>query len=157
MDIFSPAALKAFGLNASSSALTGAAAGAGVDLMVGGLSLGAATVLGAAFGAGLATVRRYNQELQAAWRGSKWLCVDDNTITLLYLRQRELLLRLSHRGHAAQGAVHIADKGTSTTPKGWSKVLSQLRQRPHWRKGAIDDAEYERVKTQVMNWILSSH
>lgn len=155
MDIFSPAALKAFGLNAGSSALTGAAAGAGVDLMVGGLSLGAATLIGAALGAGLATVRRYNQELQAAWRGKKWLCVDDNTIALLYLRQRELLQRLAHRGHAAQGALSIGDQTVKGTPQGWSKTIGQMRQHPEWQAGAVSGADYQSVKATVIDWLLN--
>lgn len=156
MDIFSPAALKAFGLNASSSALTGAAAGAGVDLMVGGLSLGAATLIGATLGAGIATARRYNQELQAAWRGNKWLCVDDNTIALLYLRQCMLFQQLAQRGHAAQETVKITEKGLSTTPKGWSKTLNEMRQHPEWSKGSPGSADFERVRSQVVGWLLSA-
>lgn len=156
MDIFSPAALKAFGLNAGSSALTGAAAGAGVDLMVGGLSLGAATLVGAALGAGLATVRRYKQELQAAWRGKKWLCVDDNTIALLYLRQRELLQRLTRRGHAAQGALTLGDKRAATTPPGWADAVSRLRQHPEWQSGSHDSADYRDVKSTITGWLLAA-
>ena len=87
LDIFSPRMIKEFGLDAGATALSGAAAGAGLDLMVGGISLGAATILGAALGAGLATVRKYQHELSAALRGHKWLCVDDNTIAMLYFRQ----------------------------------------------------------------------
>jgi len=154
LDVFSPAALKAFGLNASSSALTGAAAGAGVDLMVGGLSLGTATIVGATPGAGMATVRRYRQELKAAWRGNKWLCVDDNTVALLYLRQRELLHRLTCRGHAAQGKMRIAANSEHTVPKGWSKIIEEIRQHPEWQQGAVGNADYERVRATVTGWLL---
>lgn len=156
MDIFSPDALKTFGLNASSSALTGAAAGAGVDLMVGGLSLGTATLVGAALGAGLATVRRYNQELQAAWRGNKWLCVDDNTVALVFLRQRELLHRLAHRGHAAQDALHLEERKTPGTPKNWSKALAKMRQNPEWQRGSVSSNDFARIKTQVIGWIADA-
>jgi hypothetical protein len=155
LDVFSPAALKAFGLNASSSALTGAAAGAGVDLMVGGLSLGVATVIGAALGAGVATARRYKQEIKAAWRGNKWLCVDDNTVALLYLRQRELLQRLTRRGHAAQGKMEIVDGSDNTLPNGWSRILEEIRQHPEWQQGASGNAEYERVKSTLIGWLLT--
>ena len=154
LDVFSPAALKAFGLNASSSALTGAAAGAGVDLMVGGLSLGTATVIGAAIGAGMATARRYKQELRAAWRGNKWLCVDDNTVTLIYLRQRDLLRRLTRRGHAAQGKVEIDGNRDSAIPKGWPKVLEEMRQHPEWQQGGAGNSDYERVRSTVTGWLL---
>lgn len=154
LDVFSPAALKAFGLNASSSALTGAAAGAGVDLMVGGLSLGAATVIGATLGAGMATARRYKQELKAAWRGNKWLCVDDNTVALLYLRQRELLQRLTRRGHAAQEKMKIGSNNSNAVPKGWSKVIEEIRQHPEWQQGTADSADYDRVRATVTAWLL---
>ena len=154
LDVFSPGALKAFGLNASSSALTGAAAGAGVDLMVGGLSLGTGMTIGAAIGAGMATVRRYKQELKAAWRGNKWLCVDDNTVALLYLRQRELLHRLTHRGHAAQEKVEIGGSGDNTMPKDWSKIVDELRQHPEWHQGTSGNAEYERIRSKVTEWLL---
>lgn len=153
LDVFSPAALKTFGLNARASALTGAAAGAGVDLMVGGVSLGMATAVGAALGAGLATARRYRQELKAALQGNKWLCVDDNTIALLFLRQRELLHTLAQRGHAAQGKMEIGDKPKQSIPKGWSKTIDQLRQHPEWQNGATGDSNYAEIRTTVVTWL----
>jgi hypothetical protein len=154
LDIFSPATLKAFGLNAGSSALTGATAGAGVDLMVGGLSLGTATVAGAVIGAGVATARRYKQELKAVWNRSKWLCVDDTTIALLYLRQSELLHRLARRGHAAQGNVSIDDSAGQSIPKDWTKIIAQLRQHPEWQGGRASGEAYERIKSSIVSWLM---
>ena len=101
-------------------------------------------------------MRRYNQEIQAAWRGNKWLCVDDNTIALLYLRQCELLQRLAHRGHAAQNTLEIGDRSATTTPKGWSKNLGRMRQHPQWCSGSPGSADYAQVKTTVIEWILES-
>lgn len=152
LDIFSTSALKAFGLNASASALKGAAAGAGIDLMVGGLSLGAATLLGAALGAGWATVRRYEQEITAAWRGHKWLCVDDNTLSVLYLRQRQLLHSLTRRGHAAQGRLALQPGPDHSLPKGWTHAVKTLRQNPQWPLSA--GGEYQHLQTQVIAWLL---
>ncbi len=155
LDIFSPSALRAFGLNASATALKGAAAGAGIDLMVGGLSLGAATLLGAALGAGWATLRRYEQELMAAWRGHKWLCVDDNTISLLYLRQRELLRTLTRRGHAAQDKMELTYNPQHALPKQWAKTLKELRQHPEWQYPLAAEQDYQQLKTQVISWLLN--
>jgi hypothetical protein len=154
LDVFSPATIKAFGLNAGSSALTGAAAGAGVDLMVGGLSLGAATVVGAAIGAGVATARRYKQELKAAWGGSKWLCVDDTTVTLLFLRQRELLHRLVRRGHAAQGEMSIGESAGKSIPKDWTKTVDQMRKYPEWQGRKTSGESQERIKSKVVSWLI---
>jgi hypothetical protein len=123
--------------------------------MVGGLSFGVATVIGAALGAGLATARRYRQEIKAAWRGNKWLCVDDNTVALLYLRQRELLQRLTRRGHAAQGKVEIIGSSDNSLPTGWSRILEEIRQHPEWQQGASGNADYERVRSTVIGWLLT--
>ncbi len=154
LDVFSPNALKAFGQNASASALTGAAAGAGFDLMVGGISLGAATMVGAALGAGLATARRYRDELRAAWRGNKWLCVDENTLRILFLRQRELLHILTQRGHAAVSKVELGNKSAYKLPRDWLKVVERLRQNPQWRDNKSSDPGYKDIANIVTRWLL---
>ena len=155
LDIFSPHMLKDFGLNAGATALKGAAAGAGIDLMVGGLSLGAAALLGAALGAGWATARRYQQELKAAWRGHKWLCVDDDTVSLLYLRQRKLLHTLTQRGHAAQNKLQLFNDVEHSLPRRWDKVIKVLRQNPQWQHASSNDVEYQKLQTKVIDWLLS--
>ena len=147
--------LKDFGLNAGATALSGAAAGAGIDLMVGGLSLGAATMLGAALGAGWATARRYQQELKAALRGHKWLCVDYNTVALLYLRQHKLLRTLTRRGHAAQNKLQLSSGVEHALSKSWYKVLNVLRQHPEWQYASSTEAYYEKLQTQVIDWLLN--
>lgn len=153
LDIFSPRALKEFGLNAGATVLKGAAAGAGIDLVVGGLSLGAAALLGAALGAGWATVRRYRQELIAIWRGHKWLCVDDNTVSLLFLRQRELLRALTRRGHAAQDKLQLSSDVKHSLPGLWAKVIKVLRQNPEWQYAASTGTEYRKLQAQVVDWL----
>ena len=155
LDIFSPHMLRDFGLSAGATALKGAAAGAGIDLMVGGLSLGAATMLGAAVGAGWAALRRYRQELNAAWRGHKWLCVDDNTVSLLYLRQRNLLHTLTRRGHAAQNKLQLMNDVEQVLPERWDKVLKVLRQNPEWQHYSTTDAEYQKLQNLVIGWLFS--
>lgn len=155
LDIFSPGMFKTFGLNAGATALKGAAAGAGIDLMVGGLSLGAATMLGAALGAGWAAARRYQQELKAAWRGHVWLCVDDTTISLLYLRQRKLLHDLTRRGHAAQNSLQLASNIQRPLPKQWHKLIKELRQHPEWLGTLTTDAEYQKLQQQMLDWLTN--
>ncbi len=155
LDIFSPRMLKDFGLGIGASTLSGAAAGAGLDMMVGGISLGAATMLGAIFGAGLATAQRYQQELAAAWRGHKWLCVDDNTVSLLYLRQRKLLHTLTQRGHAAQNSVKLFAESQHALPKQWRKLIKILRQHPQWQNTLPTDKEYQALQEQVIGWLLT--
>ncbi len=155
LDLFSPAMLKDFGLDAGATALKGAAAGAGIDLMVGGMSLGAATMLGAALGAGWATARRYQQELKAALRGHKWLCVDDDTVSLLFLRNRQLLHSLTQRGHAAQNKLQVMNDIQKTLPGRWYKVVNVLRQHPEWQQLPSSDGEYTQLQDEVTGWLVS--
>jgi small GTP-binding protein len=157
LDIFSPRMLKDFGLSAGSTALKGAAAGAGIDLMVGGMSLGAAALLGAALGASWATARRYQQELKAAWRGHQWLCVDDNTVSLLYLRQRKLLHTLTQRGHAAQSKLALVNDEKHPLPKNWHKVIKALRHNPQWQHASSTDKVYQKLQTLVIDWLQTDY
>jgi small GTP-binding protein len=154
LDIFSPHMLKEFGLDIGASAISGAAVGAGVDLMVGGLSLGAASLLGAVIGGGWATAQRYQQEFKAAWRGHQWLCVDDNTVSLLYLRQCRLLSTLSHRGHAAQKKLKLFDNIEVTLPQKWNDLLKSLRQNPQWQQANPNDVEYQKLQKLMLDWLL---
>lgn len=154
LDIFSPHALKAFGLNAGATALKGAAAGAGIDLMVGGMSLGAAAVLGAALGAGWSTLRRYQKELKAVLSGHKWLSVNDDTISLLYLRQRRLLQTLTHRGHAAQNKLQLGSDVKHSLPKQWANVVKDLRQHPEWQQAYTEDPEYQTLQKEFIDCLL---
>lgn len=154
LDIFSPHLLKEFGLDLGASALSGAAVGAGIDLMVGGLSLGAASLLGAAVGAGWATVNRYQREFIAAWRGHQWLCVDDETVSLLYLRQRRLLNTLAHRGHAALNKLKLINESGNALPDKWGQVLKTLRQNPQWQHSDSDEAEWHRLQDLMLDWLL---
>jgi small GTP-binding protein len=155
LDIFSPHMLKEFGLDVGASAISGAAVGAGIDLMVGGLSLGAASLLGAAIGGGWATAQRYQKELIAAWRGHQWLCVDDETVSLLYLRQQRLLTTLTHRGHAAQGRLKLFNDAGNALPKKWNRVLKTLRQNPQWQNASSDDGEYLKIQETISGWLLN--
>ncbi|MFT5767664.1 MAG: hypothetical protein ACI9DH_001489, partial [Halioglobus sp.] len=127
----------------------------GIDLMVGGLTLGAATMLGAALGAGFSAARRYGQELKAAWQGNQWLCVDDNTISLIYLRQRDVLHTLTRRGHASQRKLELSEGPGDPLPTGWLRTVRTLRQNPPWQLSAPEEPEYQQVKSQVVDWLLN--
>ncbi len=158
LDLFAPGVLKAYGLDVGSSALKGAAAGAGIDLMVGGLSLGAASVLGALAGTGWSTFKRYGKEIRAKIQGTQWLCADDNTLQLLYLRQQQLLDRLMHRGHAA---CHIDQVDQSPEqgdlPDDWHEIIKSLRQNPAWRKPSnvrSNNAQYRSIEAKLINALL---
>ena len=158
LDLFAPGVLKAYGLDVGSAALKGAAAGAGIDLMTGGLSLGAASILGALAGTGWSTFRRYGKEIQAKIHGTRWLCVDDSTLQLLYLRQHQLLDKLMNRGHAACHTDQVSQQPErSKLPDGWQQIIDMLRQNPAWSKSPAlhtEDRRYSLIEKRLVDALL---
>ena len=76
-DLFHPATMKQMGVKVGGGMAAGAATGAGIDLITGGLSLGVATVLGAAVGGFTETFRNYGERIKGKWRGERELTVND--------------------------------------------------------------------------------
>ncbi len=68
-DLFNPETLRQLGIRLGGGVAAGAAAGAGIDLLVGGLTLGAATALGAIAGGAWQTVGHYGQRLLGKLEG----------------------------------------------------------------------------------------
>ncbi|MCX4198532.1 DUF3482 domain-containing protein [Methylobacterium organophilum] len=154
-DLFNPETLKQLGVKIGSGMVAGAAAGAGVDLMVGGITLGAAALLGAIAGGGAQTARHYGNRLLGKLKGQRELSVDDAVLRLLALRQRQLLAVLATRGHAATEAIRLA----TPQDQGWREgklpeALQRCRAHPEWsslnpgarlqdgeRQAALDELE----------------
>ena len=132
-DLFNPETLKQMGVNIGGGMAAGAAAGAGIDLLVGGITLGAAALLGALAGGGAQTARHYGNRLLGKLKGEKELTVDDAVLRLLALRQRQLLDALAARGHAAQDAIRLEASQEQTWKEGkLPKPLSVARAHPEW-------------------------
>jgi hypothetical protein len=100
-DLFHPETLHLLGVKIGSGAAAGAAAGVGIDLMVGGITLGAAAALGALIGGGWQALRHAGRRLLGKLMGHVDLTVNDAILRLLALRQLHLLAALESRGHAA--------------------------------------------------------
>lgn len=145
-DLFSPEALKTFGLDTASAAATGAAIGAGVDLLLAGMSLGAATATGAAIGAAWNTSRRFGRDFLTRLTGQTRIRVDSTTLDLLLLRQLLLLRTLFNRGHAAQGGVKLVDEQGKKMPEGWAEKARRLRL-------ADNDTTKGLALEEVRNWL----
>ncbi|AZG88660.1 DUF3482 domain-containing protein [Pseudomonas syringae pv. pisi str. PP1] len=132
-DLFNPETLKLMGVRVGGGVAAGAAAGAGVDLMVGGLTLGAAALVGAIAGGALSTARSYGGRLLGKFKGRRELTVDDAVLRLLALRQRHLLLALGVRGHAALHSIELTTPQDKTWRKGKiPEPLSRARAHPQW-------------------------
>ncbi|MBD9413773.1 GTPase and DUF3482 domain-containing protein [Pseudomonas sp. PDM16] len=132
-DLFNPETLRQLGVKVGGGMAAGAAAGAGVDLLVGGLTLGAAALLGALAGGGLQTARNYGGRLLGKLKGQRELSVDDNVLRLLALRQRQLLAALLARGHAATGTIQLdAPRDDSWREGKLPEALRRARAHPEW-------------------------
>ncbi|MFA0920699.1 GTP-binding protein, HSR1-related protein [Pseudomonas coronafaciens pv. garcae] len=132
-DLFNPETLKLMGVRVGGGVAAGAAAGAGVDLMVGGVTLGAAALVGAIAGGALLTARSYGGRLLGKFKGRRELTVDDAVLRLLALRQRHLLLALGVRGHAAMHSIELTTPQDKTWRKGKiPEPLSRARAHPQW-------------------------
>jgi hypothetical protein len=136
LDLFDPETLKQFGVKATSTAAKGAAIGLGVDMAVGGVSLGAAAALGALFGGIWQTGKQFGREAIAYVSGERYLCVEDNTLLLIWRRNTALALALRHRGHAAQTQIVVKKPQSkeTTADKQVMKYISVARNHPEWSK-----------------------
>jgi len=132
-DLFNPETIKQLGIRLGGGAAAGAAAGAGVDLLVGGLTLGTAALAGALLGGGAQTLRNYGARLKGKLQGQRELTVDDAVLRLLALRQQHLLKALDLRGHAAVEAVRLNALHDSQWREGkLPGALRVARARPEW-------------------------
>ncbi|MEL7557590.1 GTPase/DUF3482 domain-containing protein [Stutzerimonas chloritidismutans] len=132
-DLFNPETLKELGVKIGGGMAAGAAAGAGVDLMVGGITMGAAALLGALAGGGAQTARHYGNRLLDKLKGQRELTVDDAVLRLLALRQRQLLIALAARGHAALEAIRLDAPDDKTWRESkLPEALHRCRAHPQW-------------------------
>lgn len=132
-DLFNPETLKQLGIRLSSGIAAGAAAGAGVDILAGGLTLGAAALVGAIAGGALQTARSYGDRLVGKLRGQRELTVDDAVLRLLALRQQRLLAALERRGHAALDKIELRSIDEHTWRQGkLPEALRKARAHAEW-------------------------
>jgi hypothetical protein len=132
-DLFNPETLKQLGVRVGGGIAAGAAAGAGVDLLVGGITLGAAALVGALAGGALQTARSYGSRLLGKLKGQRELTVDDAVLRLLALRQRQLLQALNVRGHAAMERIQLDGPQDKTWREGkLPEALRKARAHPQW-------------------------
>jgi len=140
-DIFDAETLKEWGIETGTSALTGAAIGAGIDVMSAGLTLGTATTIGALLGATWKTGQHYKDTLKSKLTNRHYLCLDTATLTLLCLRGLTAIQHLHQRGHASQQAFQLV------TPSKDNEFIEQMKpfwkqaqQHPEWETQALSDS-----------------
>ncbi|MFA5520832.1 MAG: DUF3482 domain-containing protein [Castellaniella sp.] len=144
MDLFHPQALKEMGIHVGRGMAAGAVAGATVDVFLGGLSLGAATLIGATAGGVWQGMDRWGRRLLGRLQGHRELTVDDPVLCLLIVRQLALLQALERRGHAARDPVML---DTAETGDGTDSTDNDAA--ADYRRGALPEAlEHARAHPQ---------
>jgi small GTP-binding protein len=132
-DLFNPETLKQLGITVGGGMAAGAATGVGVDLLVGGITLGAAALIGAVIGGSAQTLRGYGTRLKGKLKGQRELTVDDAVLRLLALRQQQLLQALDNRGHAAIARINLNIPQDATWREGeLPEALRKARAHPEW-------------------------
>lgn len=160
-DLFNPETLKQLGVKIGGGMAAGAAAGAGIDLLVGGITLGAAAALGALAGGGAQTARHYGERLLGKIRGARELSVDDAILRLLALRQLALLEALQARGHAATQTLQLGTPDTQRWRDGkLPEPLRKARAHPRWSSlhasPTLHQGERQETLEELSEALLSS-
>lgn len=150
MDLFHPQALKDMGVQVGMGAAAGAMAGAAVDLLSAGLSLGTGMLIGAAAGGLWQGVEKLGKRVAGKLRGWREISVDDAVLRLLALRQRQLIDALERRGHAARAPLRLDHHDDETLRRGpLPEALKEARSRPEWSALAKGHEDSERRKQAV--------
>lgn len=161
LDLFSVDNLQAFGIKLGGHIAKGAGVGIVIDLAVGGITLGAAALSGGVVGALWSVKQRYYNEIQAKIKGKRYLCVDDATLQVLWLRQLTLLTTLQQRGHASLGKIALKNAieiSADNLPKKWNSYLRKCRAFPQWsslnKQGSVTDSgKRDQLLEQLMSEI----
>ena len=156
-DLFNPATMKQLGIKVGGGMAAGAATGAGIDLLTGGLSLGMATVVGAAVGGLTQTFRNYGERLKGKWRGERELTVNDSTLRLLAIRQQRLLNALEQRGHAAQARIQMDTPLEQQWREGeLAQSLKTARAYPAWSSLNANKPQQDLQRTEEIERLAGS-
>ena len=156
-DLFNPATMKQLGIKVGGGMAAGAATGAGIDLLTGGLSLGMATVVGAAVGGLTQTLRNYGERLKGKWRGERELTVNDSTLRLLAIRQQRLLNALEQRGHAAQTRIQVNTPQAQQWRDGeLAQPLKTARAYPAWSSLNANKPQQDLQRTEEVERLAAS-
>ncbi len=132
-DLFNTETLREMGISAGKGAAAGAAAGVSIDLLTGGLTLGAAAALGAVIGGTWSSLSRFGDRLLGTFTGVRELSVDDAILRALAARQQALLRALTGRGHAALTPIELDTEAVRRWREDpFPDALARSRSHPEW-------------------------
>ena len=133
IDLFSKDAIRQAGFGAVAGAAGGAASGAAIDLVLGGMSLGAASALGALVGGAFGSSATQTRRLYRRLRGANDLHAGDLTLKLLMSRSVDLARAILRRGHADEKKVRPEEVALEKSVLDQViKALKSARSHPSW-------------------------
>lgn len=150
---FNADAWKSLGVEAGTGVVAGGTVGAGIDLLTGGMSLGAGTLFGAMVGGLYQGSKKFSKKLQATLTGKVLMQADRQVVEMLLKRQLLLIRALLHRGHAAIEPLQLEFENRLAIDTELRRKLRSLSQQPGWsqlggarghsteRTGAIKDLQ----------------
>lgn len=131
-DLFDPQVLEQFGFATTKALAAGATVGLVIDLMTGGLTLGAAALTGAGIGFAVDSAGRYGRQIMAAVRGHAAMTVDEATLKILLARAMALTIALLGRGHAAQIPIAEAQFDAAGALENMAAQIKRARRNRQW-------------------------
>jgi len=152
-DLFNFEAIKLVGISVSKGVMSGATIGAGIDLALGGITLGTATIIGATLG-GLAQVaKHYSKNIKHRLSGYTKMSIDDAVICFLSLRLIQLMVSLANRAHADRRPIILAKLKDSSWQKGkLPKSLQISRIHQEWSTlNKFNIRRYSQQRQEVIN------
>lgn len=141
---FDTKAWQNLGIEASTGIVAGGTVGAGIDLLTGGLSLGAGTLIGALVGGVYQGSKKISRQLQAKLTGKVLMQADSQVLEMILKRQLLLIKALIIRGHAAIEPVHLELTNAFTVNQAIKKQLKSISQETSWSRilvGSINNSE----------------
>ncbi|RUO44099.1 DUF3482 domain-containing protein [Aliidiomarina taiwanensis] len=129
---FNADAWKKLGVEAGTGVVAGGTVGAGIDILTGGLSLGAGTVLGAMVGGLYQGSKKFSKKLQAKFTGKVLMQAESQVLDMLLKRQLLLIRALLHRGHAAIEPLQLELDNSLVISTDLRTKLRSLSQQPSW-------------------------
>ncbi|WP_372881779.1 GTPase/DUF3482 domain-containing protein [Psychromonas sp.] len=162
LDLFSAENLQEFGIKLTGNIAKGAGLGVTIDLVTGGMTLGAAALTGGIAGALWGVKQRYFDEIEAKITGARYICLNEQTMQVLWLRQLKLLELLQRRGHASVSKIdYQVSHSDNQLPKSWGKWLRQLRNNPNWsrlnnKNSELDDPKRESLLAEVCEFMVDN-
>lgn len=129
---FDTDAWRTLGVDASAGIVAGGTLGAGIDLLTGGASLGAGTLIGAMVGGVYQGSKKISRQLQIKLTGKVLMQANQQVLEMVLKRQLLLIKALIIRGHAAIEPVSLELNNTLVIEPSIKKKLKSMSQRSGW-------------------------